>query len=188
MTVPCPRSSSPTAPPPSCPKANRWALCCHPRRSRPAWTASSSTSRSFPDRRGAEPVLPDDPDGLHVLRHSAAHVMAQAVCDRGPAPATRSARRSRTASTTTSSSRGRSPRATLRRSRTGCARSSRRINRSCARISRARGLRALRRPAVQARDHRVARGGEVPAGDTVTVYRNDGWRTAWVPTSRRLAG
>ena len=32
----------------------------------------------------AEPVLPDDPDGLHVLRHSAAHVMAQAVCDLWP--------------------------------------------------------------------------------------------------------
>jgi threonyl-tRNA synthetase len=32
----------------------------------------------------AEPVLPDDPDGLHVLRHSAAHVMAQAACDLWP--------------------------------------------------------------------------------------------------------
>jgi len=29
----------------------------------------------------AEPVLPSEPDGLHVLRHSAAHVLAQAVCD-----------------------------------------------------------------------------------------------------------
>ena len=32
----------------------------------------------------AEPVLPGDADGLHVLRHSAAHVMAQAVCDLWP--------------------------------------------------------------------------------------------------------
>jgi threonyl-tRNA synthetase len=32
----------------------------------------------------AEPVLPGDPDGLHVLRHSSAHVMAQAVCDLWP--------------------------------------------------------------------------------------------------------
>jgi threonyl-tRNA synthetase len=32
----------------------------------------------------AEPVLPDDPDGLHVLRHSGAHVLAQAVCDLWP--------------------------------------------------------------------------------------------------------
>jgi len=31
-----------------------------------------------------EPVLPSDPDGLHVLRHSTAHVMAQAVCDLYP--------------------------------------------------------------------------------------------------------
>jgi threonyl-tRNA synthetase len=29
----------------------------------------------------ASPVFPSDPDGLHVLRHSTAHVMAQAVCD-----------------------------------------------------------------------------------------------------------
>jgi threonyl-tRNA synthetase len=32
----------------------------------------------------AEPVLPAEPDGLHVLRHSTAHVMAQAVCDLYP--------------------------------------------------------------------------------------------------------
>ncbi|MGZ4114928.1 MAG: threonine--tRNA ligase [Actinomycetota bacterium] len=32
----------------------------------------------------AEPVLPADPDGLHVIRHSTAHVMAQAVCDLFP--------------------------------------------------------------------------------------------------------
>jgi threonyl-tRNA synthetase len=31
-----------------------------------------------------EPVLPSDPDGLMVLRHSTAHVMAQAVCDLYP--------------------------------------------------------------------------------------------------------
>jgi threonyl-tRNA synthetase len=28
-----------------------------------------------------EPVLPDEPDGLDVLRHSVAHILAQAVCD-----------------------------------------------------------------------------------------------------------
>src|SRR5437867_2031542 len=31
-----------------------------------------------------EPVAPNGPEGLHVLRHSAAHVMAQAVCDLYP--------------------------------------------------------------------------------------------------------
>src|SRR2546426_4890949 len=32
----------------------------------------------------AEPVMPSEPDGLHVLRHSTAHVMAEAVCDLYP--------------------------------------------------------------------------------------------------------
>ncbi len=32
----------------------------------------------------ASPVLPGEADGLHVLRHSTAHVMAQAVCDLFP--------------------------------------------------------------------------------------------------------
>jgi threonyl-tRNA synthetase len=32
----------------------------------------------------AEPVLASEPDGLHVLRHSTAHAMAQAVCDLFP--------------------------------------------------------------------------------------------------------
>src|SRR6266511_1689831 len=32
----------------------------------------------------AEPVMASDPDGLRVLRHSTAHVMAQAVCDLFP--------------------------------------------------------------------------------------------------------
>jgi threonyl-tRNA synthetase len=31
-----------------------------------------------------EPVAASDPDGLHILRHSTAHVMAQAVCDLFP--------------------------------------------------------------------------------------------------------
>src|SRR5206468_1803150 len=31
-----------------------------------------------------EPVDPASPDGLHVLRHSSAHVLAQAVCELFP--------------------------------------------------------------------------------------------------------
>ncbi|MGH2557351.1 MAG: threonine--tRNA ligase [Actinomycetota bacterium] len=31
-----------------------------------------------------EPIMASDPDGLHVLRHSTAHVMAQAVCELFP--------------------------------------------------------------------------------------------------------
>jgi threonyl-tRNA synthetase len=38
-------------------------------------------SAAISDDVEAEPVRAGDPDGLHVLRHSAAHVMAQAVCD-----------------------------------------------------------------------------------------------------------
>jgi threonyl-tRNA synthetase len=36
------------------------------------------------DDADVEPILPGDPDGLHVLRHSTAHVLAQAVCDLFP--------------------------------------------------------------------------------------------------------
>jgi threonyl-tRNA synthetase len=36
------------------------------------------------DDLSVQPVMPTDPDGLHVLRHSTAHVMAQAVCDLHP--------------------------------------------------------------------------------------------------------
>jgi threonyl-tRNA synthetase len=36
------------------------------------------------DDARVEPVLADEPDGLYVLRHSTAHVMAQAVCDLVP--------------------------------------------------------------------------------------------------------
>jgi threonyl-tRNA synthetase len=37
-----------------------------------------------PGELSVEPVLPNEPDGLHVLRHSSAHVLAQAVCDLYP--------------------------------------------------------------------------------------------------------
>jgi len=42
--------------------------------------------RSWPvaEDVSVEPVLASEPDGLHVLRHSTAHVMAQAVCDLYP--------------------------------------------------------------------------------------------------------
>jgi hypothetical protein len=48
------------------------------------------------------------PDALYVLRHSAAHLLAEAVRRLYPGRRSRSARRSRTASTTTSSSPSRS--------------------------------------------------------------------------------
>jgi threonyl-tRNA synthetase len=41
-------------------------------------------SQQLTEDAAVEPVLAAEPDGLHVLRHSTAHVMAQAVCDLFP--------------------------------------------------------------------------------------------------------
>ena len=57
----------------------------------------------------------DDPDALYVLRHSAAHLLAEAARRLFPGTRSRSGRRSRTASTTTSSSPSPSPRPTSQR-------------------------------------------------------------------------
>ena len=139
-----------------------------------------------------EPVLPGDPDGLHVLRHSAAHVLAQAVCDLWPGtryaigPSIEdgfyydlelpgSGLRDR-------------PR---RRSRTGCARSSTPTSRSCARRSRApRRSSGSRTSPTSARSSSRSRRARSPRGDTVTIYRNDGWADLClgphVPSTGRL--
>ena len=60
-------------------------------------------------------------------------------------------------------------------------------------VSRAEALRAPDRPAVQAGDHRGAATtttGEVAAGETVSLYRNDGWADLCmgphVPSTGRL--
>ena len=67
-----------------------------------------------------EPVTIDSPDGLGILRHSAAHVLAQAVQPINPRRSSESARRSPTASTTTSASPSRSlPRPQILRQRDG---------------------------------------------------------------------
>ena len=60
------------------------------------------------DGDAVEPVELGSDAGLAIMRHSAAHVMAQAVQDCSPEPSSGSARRSRTASTTTSTWRQRS--------------------------------------------------------------------------------
>src|SRR5438105_14434627 len=41
-------------------------------------------SRGVDGDMTVEPVLASEPDGLRILRHSTAHVMAQAVCDLYP--------------------------------------------------------------------------------------------------------
>ncbi len=141
-----------------------------------------------------EPVELGDRDGLHVLRHSTAHVMAQAVCDLypgakyaiGPAiedgfyydfelPAALSPD-------------------DLPRIEERDARDRRRpTSRSCARsVPRERGARAVRRPAVQARDRRGARarGGRdrrrgLGEPSTATTA---GPTSAWARTCRPPAG
>ena len=119
-------------------------------------------------------VLASDDDGLHVLRHSTAHVMAQASATCTPGRSTPSARRSRTASTTTSSC--------PRRSRpTTCRAIEARMREIVAADAAVRprgdrprgGARAFRRPAVQGGDHRGPRrsprsSAEVGGGDAVT--------------------
>ena len=72
-----------------------------------------------------EPVPLDSPDGLAVLRHSTAHVMAQAVQDLFPGTRLGIGPPIETASTTTSCRPARSPRRTWTASRSGCRRSSR---------------------------------------------------------------
>ncbi len=62
------------------------------------------------DGDSVEPVGVDEEDGLNVLRHSAAHVLAQAVQEVHPKARLGIGPPSRTASTTTSTSRSRSTR------------------------------------------------------------------------------
>ena len=60
------------------------------------------------DGDSVEPVRIHEEEGLAVLRHSTAHVLAQAVQEVNPRPGWASARPCATASTTTSTSRTRS--------------------------------------------------------------------------------
>jgi threonyl-tRNA synthetase len=124
----------------------------------------------------AEPVLPDDPDGLHVLRHSAAHVMAQAVCDLWPG--------TRYAIGPPIEDGFYYDLALPRQvSESDLAKIEDRMREIVAadqpfvreEISRAE---ALERFADQPYKREIIESleeGEVPAGDTVTIYRNDGW-------------
>ena len=108
----------------------------------------------------------------------------------GRAPATRSARRSRTASTTTSSCRVRSPRPTSRRSRTACARSSTPTSRSCARRSRAprRSSGSRTSPTSARSSSRSRRARSPPATRSRSTATTAGRTCAWVRTCPRPAG
>jgi threonyl-tRNA synthetase len=138
-----------------------------------------------------EPVLPDEGDGLHVLRHSAAHVLAQAVCDLWPG--TRYA-----IGPPIEDGFYYDLELPGQVSESDLARIEDRMREIVAadqpfvreEISRAE---ALERFADQPYKREIIESleeGEVPAGDTVTVYRNDGWADLClgphVPSTGRL--
>ena len=138
-----------------------------------------------------EPVLPEDPDGVHVLRHSAAHVLAQAVCDLWPG--TRFA-----IGPPIEDGFYYDLELPGQVSENDLARIEDRMREIVAadqpfvheEIPRAE---ALERFADQPYKREIIESleeGEVPAGDTVTVYRNDGWADLClgphVPSTGRL--
>jgi threonyl-tRNA synthetase len=139
----------------------------------------------------AEPVLPDDPDGLHVLRHSAAHVMAQAVCDLWPG--TRYAigppiEDGFYYDLELPGQVSESDLAKIEDRMRGIVAADQPFVRED--LSRTE---ALERFADQPYKREIIESlevGEVPAGDTVTVYRNDGWADLClgphVPSTGRL--
>jgi threonyl-tRNA synthetase len=139
----------------------------------------------------AEPVLPDDPDGLHVLRHSAAHVLAQAVCNLWPGTRYAIGPPIEDGFYYDLELRGQI-------SENDLAKIEDRMREIVAadqpfvreEIPRAE---ALERFADQPYKREIIESleeGEVPAGDTVTVYRNDGWADLClgphVPSTGRL--
>jgi threonyl-tRNA synthetase len=139
----------------------------------------------------AEPVLPDDPDGLHVLRHSAAHVMAQAVCDLWPGTRYAIGPGIEDGFYYDLELPGQVSESDLAkiedRMREIVAADQPFVREE---ISRAE---ALERFADQPYKREIVESlevGEVPAGDTVTVYRNDGWADLClgphVPSTGRL--
>jgi threonyl-tRNA synthetase len=139
----------------------------------------------------AEPVLPDDPDGLHVLRHSAAHVMAQAVCDLWPG--TRYA-----IGPPIEDGFYYDLALPAQVSESDLAKIEDRMREIVAadqpfvreEISRAEALERFSDQPYKREIIESLEEGEVPAGDTVTVYRNDGWADLClgphVPSTGRL--
>ena len=90
-----------------------------------ASTASFGTSpRPVEDDATIEIVTRDSDDGLELLRHDAAHILAEAVKELWPATQVTIGPPSKTASTTISPAKNRSPRTTWPLSKNACARSS----------------------------------------------------------------
>jgi len=139
----------------------------------------------------AEPVLPDDPDGLHVLRHSAAHVLAQAVCDLWPGTRYAIGPPIEDGFYYDLELPGQVSESDLAkiedRMREIVAADQPFVREEIPRAE------ALERFADQPYKREIIESleeGEVPAGDTVTVYRNDGWADLClgphVPSTGRL--
>ena len=139
----------------------------------------------------AEPVLPDDPDGLHVLRHSAAHVLAQAVCDLWPGTRYAIGPPIEDGFYYDLELPGQVSESDLTkiedRMREIVAADQPFVREEIPRAE------ALERFADQPYKHEIIESleeGEVPAGDTVTLYRNDGWADLClgphVPSTGRL--
>jgi threonyl-tRNA synthetase len=141
----------------------------------------------------AEPVAPGDADGLHVLRHSAAHVMAQAVCDLWPGTRYAIGPPIDDGFYYDLELPGQISETDLPkiedRMREIIAADQPFVREQLARDE------ALERFADQPYKREIIESleeGEVPAGETVTVYRNDGWADLClgphVPSTGRLGG
>ncbi len=140
----------------------------------------------------AEPVLPAEPDGLHVLRHSAAHVMAQAVCDLWPG--TRYA-----IGPTIEDGFYYDLELSGQISETDLPKIEDRMREIVAadqpfvreEVPRAEALERFADQPYKREIIESLEDGEVPAGETVTVYRNDGWSDLCLgphlPSTGRLA-
>jgi threonyl-tRNA synthetase len=138
-----------------------------------------------------EPVLPNDGDGLHVLRHSAAHVLAQAVCDLWPGTRYAIGPPIEDGFYYDLELPGQVSESDLAkiqdRMREIVAADQPFVREEVPRAE------ALERFADQPYKREIIESleeGEVPAGDTVTVYRNDGWADLClgphVPSTGRL--
>ena len=139
----------------------------------------------------AEPVLPNDGDGLLVLRHSAAHVLAQAVCDLWPGTRYAIGPPIEDGFYYDLELPGQVSESDLAKIEDRM----REIVAADQPFVREEILRAdaLERFADQPYKREIIESleeGEVPAGDTVTVYRNDGWADLClgphVPSTGRL--
>jgi len=138
-----------------------------------------------------EPVLPNDGDGLLVLRHSAAHVLAQAVCDLWPGTRYAIGPPIEDGFYYDLELPGQVSESDLTkiedRMREIVAADQPFVREEIPRAE------ALERFADQPYKHEIIESleeGEVPAGDTVTLYRNDGWADLClgphVPSTGRL--